>query len=71
MGGLEVFAITDPAAFDYKSRSHGIADDGSSITRVFEYGGGPSDYTILFTGIGIMLFQLLDKLETLSHGNEE
>jgi hypothetical protein len=58
-----------PLAFGTLHHSSGTAEDGARIDTVFEYGG--SWAVPLFSGIAIMLFQLLSRLEAFNPENEE
>lgn len=60
-----------PLAFGLTHHSSGTAKDGANIHTIFEYGGGASWASILFSAIAIMLFQLLIRLESFNPENQE
>lgn len=54
--------------FDHSWTRH--ADDGAAVHSDFAYGGGDTRvFSILFSGLAIMLFQLLVRLEACSPDN--
>ena len=60
-----------PLAFRVTHYSGGTADDGAGIQTVFEYGGGASGVSILFSATAILLFQLLVSLEAFNPENQQ
>lgn len=60
-----------PIAFHVTHHSNGTASDGAGIQSVFEYGGGASGLSILFSAIAIVLFQLLVSLEAFNPDNQQ
>ncbi len=52
-----------PLAPGFTRFSWGLADDGTPIETIFEYGGGISWVSILCTALVVMLFQFLVNLE--------
>lgn len=58
-----------PLAFGISNRSSSLADDGSLMTTVFQYGGSPSYVSIVLSASAIMLFQTVVNLESLHPSN--
>jgi hypothetical protein len=58
-----------PLAFGTTYHSSGTAEDGAAIKTVFEYGGTWA--SPLFSGLAIMLFQLLIRLEAFNPENRQ
>lgn len=58
-----------PLAFGMTHHSSGLADDGATIKTVFEYGG--SWASPLFSGLAILLFHLLIRLEGFNPENKK
>jgi len=68
-GAWSYLALLLPLAFGMTHNSSGSAEDGVFIKTVFEYGG--SWASALSSGIAIMLFQLLIRLESFNPENNE
>ena len=57
-----------PLTFGKVTHSYGTTEDGAAIKTIFEYGG--SWASPLFSGLAIMLFQLLIRLEAFNPINK-
>jgi hypothetical protein len=66
-GSWHYLLLVLPLAYGVTYHSSGIDDDGAAIKTVFEYGGFWA--SPLFSGLAIMLFQLLIRLEAFNLDN--
>ena len=67
-GDWRYLLLLFPLAVGYTYQASGTANDGTAIHTVFQYGGAPSGYSILFSALAIMLFQTLVNLNTFTCG---
>jgi len=68
-GSWTVLILLLPMFWSYRTEGAGTADDGAAMTTIFEYGGGASIYSVLFSALAIMLFQTLVNMEAYCSEN--
>ena len=68
LSGWSYLGLLLPLLYGYSSYKDSMVD-GVKATTIFQYGGDFSGFSLLFSGIAIMLFQFLVKLESFNPEN--
>ncbi len=69
-GSWSTLWLLSPLILGLTHHGFHVTSDGVDVRTVFIYGGGPSLASIAFSGIAIMLFQLLVRLEAFNPNNK-
>ena len=68
LSGWSYLALLLPLLYGYSHHKDSIVE-GVKATTIFQYGGDLSAFSLLFSGIAIMLFQFLVRLESFNPEN--